>query len=220
MNTNLSSYAQKRIETLTKNQKENNQLIITGAPKVSGEPGETITFNYFEEYSGEKELLKGSLQINYPSLHGWKEQFKDSKHRSRWSKDFHRWRLHPDKTTSDKKYYQEDGSGVHLFYTPSVLEAFKTGNSLDEVYLVEGEFKAHMLWQTFKLPAIGLSGIWGFLDGSEWDKDGNKIKGHKSLHTDLMELFQMCKINRIVFIHDNDCRDIKWDQMLQMTPND
>jgi len=151
--------------------------------------GEKPTESYRDYFAPGK---NGSIIIRYPELLDDRQQ-KYTTDAKRWAThNFERTRFHPDIPRTNK-YGQPKGSGVHVFYTPLVLELAREGKEIRDLVLVEGEFKAWSLFHYYNIPAIGLSGITGY-----------KEKGESIPHPDLRSLFKVCKVQNLILMHDAD----------------
>lgn len=158
-----------------------------------GDEDPTITPRaYFEQTEN------GSIQINYPELAHPRQQNYTTE-AARWAtRRFARIRNHPD-LNKPNKYASPKGSGVHLFFTPGVRQAFEEGAEIPVLVMVEGEFKAWALWHFFQIPAIGMPGITGY-----------KTKGAEHPHPDLLLLFRTCQVGELVLLHDADATTPDW----------
>lgn len=143
---------------------------------------------------------KGSVLINFPDLFKPRQQSYTTD-AERWATDsFTRTRNHPN-LHGRPKYSSRKGSGVKLFYTPLVLEAAQNQTPIENLVVVEGEFKAWALYHFYNIPAIGLTGITGFRE-----------KGAKEIHPDLQRLFDTCKVNNLILLHDADATAPNWEK--------
>lgn len=145
----------------------------------------------------------GCIAITYLSLYGQLATY--STESARHKKTYVRTRLTKEKLLQlgrnpDDKYSQPTGSGVHLYFTPQVIHKYKTAQQSETTYLVEGEFKAFMLW-SLGLDVIGLPSI-----------NGYKLKGENNFHPDLLEYARVCKPKNLVMIYDADCIMPKWEK--------
>lgn len=140
---------------------------------------------------------KGGIRINYPELTAPRPQMYKAEG-NKWAERFTRLRNHPD-IKGVPKYVSRKGSGVHLFFTPAVREAYTEAAPINTLYVTEGELKAWALFQFFGIPAVGLGGIHSF-----------KEKGATELHQDLRELFAKCKVSNLVLLHDADATTPDW----------
>jgi len=79
-------------------------------------------FSEYDPFKSDKQpndLLTGSMQFLYLNLDGSQQDYKyESKG---WPKHYHIYRLHPDKATKKRKYFQPAKSGSHLFHTPGII---------------------------------------------------------------------------------------------------
>lgn len=135
----------------------------------------------------------GNIEIHYPSLYGGPEMVKSSE------TEFVRQRLHPDSQPShDVKYYQDKGSGVHIFFPPALIEKFNAKTKIDTLFLVEGEFKA-FAGTLHGLDVCGLGGKDLFADED------------KELHADIVKVVDTCKVKNLVLLLDADVFHLQWD---------
>lgn len=139
------------------------------------------------------EDVKGNVEINYPSLYGGPELIGDSE------KAFTRLRLHPDNQPAvDVKYFQEKGTGVHIFFPPTLIEKFTAKKKIDTLFLVEGEFKAYA-GSLHDLDICGLGGKDLFTDEE------------KDLHKDILKIIDTCNVKNLVLLLDADVLHLNWD---------
>jgi len=141
------------------------------------------------------EAKNGNIIINYPSLHGGPEYIAGTE------THFFRQRIHPENQKADDvKYFQEPKSGVHIFHTPNVIEAFANKTKIKTLYAVEGEFKAWSVYMHAGLYIVGLGG-----------KDLFKDK-EDDLHEDLKAILRDCEVENFVLLLDADVRALNWNQ--------
>ncbi|SRR5258708_14619767 len=122
----------------------------------------------------------GSIEIPYPYL-----------------PDFSRYRL-PDPRPNGQKYYQEPGTGVHLYLPPTFFNRNGTppfGLPDHYVVLPEGEFKMLALLE-LGVYAIGLPGI------NTYTRD--KTTGIRQLLPELQAVLSQEEIQHVYFLGDAD----------------
>jgi hypothetical protein len=119
---------------------------------------------------------------------------------------FTRKRLNP-QNVARNKYYQETKSGVHLFCTPRIIRKFKAKQKINNLFIVEGEFKA-MAGSSVILDSgpvgldiVGIGGIHSFKD-----------KNTGELLADLQEIIKICQVTNIIFLMDADCLDVEYEE--------
>jgi hypothetical protein len=125
----------------------------------------------------------GSIEIPYWTAEGEITNFK-------------RWRLAKTRANG-QKYYQEEGSGVYVYYPPGFFRHGKNskfGLAADSVVLVEGEFKALSLLE-LGIYALGLPSF------IIYHRDEND---HRRLLHDLQVTLAREKIKTIYFLGDAD----------------
>lgn len=137
----------------------------------------------------------GNIEIHYPSLYGGPECIPDTE------REFIRTRLHPDNQQSDFKYFQEKGSGVHIFLPPAIIEKFKKKTKIKTLFVIEGEFKCYA-GIVNGLDIIGLGGKDLFTDG---------VKDAKDLHPDIQAVLRTCDVENLVLILDADVFQLVWN---------
>jgi hypothetical protein len=110
---------------------------------------------------------------------------------------FKRYRL-PDPRTDDKKYHQEPGSNVYVYYPPGYFrrngQVNRFGLSCDTIVLAEGEFK------TLSLLEIGVWAI-GLPSFTVYRRDEN---GSRRLLRDLQVTLGKEKPGKIYYLGDSD----------------
>ena len=124
----------------------------------------------------------GSIEIPYPTPDGDLSNFK-------------RWRLPA--ANSDRKYHQEKGTKVYVYYPPFCFRKngeYKFGLTAAVIFLVEGEFKTLSLLEY---------GIWalGIPSFTVYSRDDS---GTRQLLRDLQVTFGKEKPSAIYFLGDND----------------
>ena len=141
-----------------------------------------------------QETEAGNITINYPSLYGGAETITGSE------TPFTRLRYKPENQQDPKlKYFQEKGTGVHIFFPPALIEKFKNKTPIPRLDFTEGEFKA-MAGSLAGLDIIGLGGKDSFRDA---DKTG--------LHPDIIAIIRDCSTETCNLILDADTLAVKWD---------
>ncbi len=158
----------------------------------SADPGRFIpSWKFFTETD------KGDIQINYLSQNG---TVVDYSHGNVQTRDFCRVRYaEPDKH-GGHKYFQEKGTEMQPFFTPSIIEAYRKKHTLKTIYVVEGEFKAFCLSMA-NIPTIGIGGIYNF-------KDASKTK----MHPGIIDTIHTLHVQNVVLIFDRDCLEVKWEE--------
>ena len=163
---------------------------------VAEDGGHFVDFQFFTETEN------GDIAINYLTPAGEVEYYN---HASTQTRRFSRIRYaepekHKGKDGKPQKYSQASGTETFPFMTPTVIDAYKKGQTIKTLYVVEGEFKAFCLHQN-GFPAIGIGGIQNF-------KSSTKDR----LHPYLTDTIQKCKVQNVVLIHDRDCIEIRWEE--------
>ena len=106
-------------------------------------------------------------------------------------------RLRKVDVSSGNKYHQPAGTSVHAYLPAN----WNVGNNSETLVAVEGEFKALSLTdenQGFSIPAVGLSGFYGFQLPS--DLDGADFQ----LVPELASAMDTLKPKRLAFLGDTD----------------
>ena len=165
--------------------------INTFRAESADNPGRFIpTWKFFTETD------KGDIKINYLSQDG---TVVDYNHGNVQTRDFCRIRYaEPDKH-GGHKYFQEKGTEMQPFFTPSIIEAYRKKQTVKTLYIVEGEFKAFCLSMN-GIPAVGIGGIFNF-------KDASKTK----MHPGIIDTIQKLHVQNVVLIFDRDCLEVKWE---------
>jgi len=135
-----------------------------------------------------------NIIINYPCLYGGAEPVKDSE------TAFTRLRYAPEnQPAGNVKYYQERGTGVHIFHPPAIVAKFKAKEHIETLILTEGEFKAF----TGSLAGLDIIGLGG--------KDSFRDADKKNLHEDIAAIIRDCTVTNIMLLLDADTLQVKWD---------
>jgi hypothetical protein len=97
------------------------------------------------------------------------------------------------------KYKNPAHTPAQPFLPPLLIEAFVAQQPIDTLVIVEGALKA-LKATLHGLYCIGTNGIWG-------------MRGTKSpeLHPFILQVIQICRVKHLVYLHDNDCRQISFD---------
>jgi len=94
------------------------------------------------------------------------------------------------------KYYMPRGEKTYPFFPPLLLSDFDSKATIPVLYITEGYFKAFKMCMA-GIHCVGLPSITCMRD-KETDK----------LHADILELIHTCKVERVVWLTDGDCRNI------------
>ncbi|MFN8255463.1 MAG: DUF5906 domain-containing protein [Bacteroidales bacterium] len=156
-------------------------------------PQAAVKSHYFESDKDD------NIIINYIDLNGNYQLYEKTKNGKPSLEIFKRLRLN--KSTDGFKYKQDFKSGVHIYFTPSIITKYKEKTKIDTLYIVEGEFKAFVADIHLKIDIVGIGGIHNFID-----KDANEI------HSDLIDLIKACSVTNIVLLFDADCLTIKYEE--------
>lgn len=160
------------------------------------EPGRTVSFRFFTETD------KGDIAINYLTPDGAVEYHQ---HGHVQTRRFSRIRYarpeeHKGSDGKPRKYQQEKGTETFPFVTPTVISAYRQGEPLKVLYVVEGEFKAFCIHMQ-GLPAVGIGGVQNF-------RDARKTR----LHPYLTDIISRCRVQNLVLIYDRDCLQVEWKE--------
>ena len=93
-------------------------------------------------------------------------------------------RLRLNQPAGKMKYTQREGSGVHVFFPKGLPR------NCDELYIIEGEFKAIALTEA-GFPAIGISGFYG------WQQNGQ-------IHPELDHALAYLNPTQLYWVGDSD----------------
>lgn len=186
------SYLSDRLAAYHITDKEN-----TFKAESADNPGHFIpTWQFFSETD------KGDIQINYLNPDGSTVSYN---HGNVQKRDFCRIRYadpekHKGKDGKPRKYFQEPGTETIPFCTPGVIDAYRKGEELKMLFVVEGEFKAFSL-SMLGLPAVGIGGVQNFRDAK---------KSH--LHENITDIIKRCKVRNLILIYDRDCLEVHWKE--------
>ncbi len=114
------------------------------------------------------------------------------------TREYRQTRLLYPKTRKDnavQKYDIPKGQKTLPFFPPLLLDYFESGETLDTLYLTEGHFKAYKATM-HGIYCIGLPSITCLRD-----KEG-------FMHEDIIALIKRCQVQRLIWLHDGDCRNI------------
>lgn len=108
-----------------------------------------------------------------------------------------RWQFpdeHPDKDGKPSKYKTPYGGGTHIYIPDKVRQAFKSQQSIDMLFIQEGEKKAEKACK-HGLMSVAISGI-------------QNIGQQGRLPEDLIRIIQGCSVKELCFLLDADWNDI------------
>ncbi|WP_342645025.1 primase-helicase family protein [Mucilaginibacter sp. CSA2-8R] len=135
----------------------------------------------------------GDIQINYPCLYGGFEAIGNTE------EPFWRIRINPEnQREADYKYFQPANSGIHIFHPPAIIQKFNKKQTIQTLYIVEGEFKA-FAGSLAGLDIVGLGGKDLFKD-----PDGG-------LHADIQAIIKACEVENLVLLLDADVFELNWN---------
>lgn len=150
---------------------------------------------YFSEHE------TGGINIHFYELTGQTCTFR--KEGNKWPETYTRLRLHPSKSTSDQKYTQPKGSGVHIFLPPGIISKYQKSEKIETLYMTEGEFKAYV-GDLNGLDIIGIPSISAYRE-----------KQKEELHEAIQLILKNCQVENLVMIYDADLLSVKWDKFKQ-----
>lgn len=94
------------------------------------------------------------------------------------------------------KYLMPKGHATQPFFPPQLLDAFDKKEQIKVLYITEGYFKA------FKACMHGIMTVGVPSVTCMRDKETGKLYG------DILKLVQTCRVQRLVWLTDGDCRDL------------
>lgn len=94
------------------------------------------------------------------------------------------------------KYRIPKGAGTPPFFPPDLIAAFEAKAKIKTLYITEGYFKAFKAYM-HGIPCVGLVSITTMRD-----------KRTGKMHDDILQLIEVCKVQRLVFLTDADARQI------------
>jgi len=102
------------------------------------------------------------------------------------------------KPIGTNKYKLPAGAPAHPFLPPQLIEAFNKKQEIPILFMTEGSLKAlkGTLHGAF---TVGINGIWGMA-----------AKGQTQIHPVIKKIIEVCKVQHVVYMHDNDFREINW----------
>lgn len=121
------------------------------------------------------------------------------RHGSKQKKDYVLLRLEKPIIRSDgstMKYVIPKGAGTHPFFPPPILEKFERKEKINTLFLTEGFFKAFKA-SMHGVDMVGLSSITHM-----------KETGKNNIHPEILELMNVCQVERMVWLCDGDAADI------------
>ncbi len=99
------------------------------------------------------------------------------------------------KDNSIQKYDIPRGQKTVPFFPPVLLKKYAASEDIEILYLTEGHFKAFKAMM-HGIYCVGVPSITCLKDG-----DG-------LMHEDILKLIKQCKVQKIVWLHDGDCRNV------------
>ena len=148
--------------------------------------------NYKQPIFAETEA--GNIAIHYPCLYGGAEPVANTEipfTRLRYKKE--------NQPATNVKYYQEKGTGIHIFHPPAIVKKFQAKEHIETLIVTEGEFKAY----TGSLAGLDIVGLGG--------KDSFRDDDKKNLHPDITAIIRDCTVTNVVMLLDADTLQVKWD---------
>lgn len=106
----------------------------------------------------------------------------------------------------EQKYSPAKGSGMRLLFPKNIIDAYKNGEEIHTLFIVEG-FKKAFVGYLNGLYIIGMNGLTGWKVPNKKDERGNKVEINE-IREDLKELIKVCRVQKIVIINDADLFDI------------
>lgn len=136
----------------------------------------------------------GNLLIRYLHLNGEQVYYQ----KDRKAKEFNRTRLK--KPVGKMKYMQVKGTGLHIYWTPTIIQKYNSKKKIKTLFITEGEIKA-FVGHLHGLDIAGIGGIHNFFD----KKENRFLK-------ELEELITICKVQNLVIFFDADCISMHYRQ--------
>ncbi len=131
----------------------------------------------------------GDVHLPYLTVEGHIAQYPD-KNKLR---DYVRVRLaNPD--DGKGKYRQPRSSGTLPYFTPGIIKKYQEGQSIKNLFIIEGEKKALAGYKKLELDFIAIGGI-----HSTKDPDAQN-----ELHLDIKKLINKCNVRHLVLFFDAD----------------
>jgi len=114
--------------------------------------------------------------------------------------------LHPKqkKDSSIQKYDIPRGQKTLPFFPPVLLKRYEASEDIEILYLTEGHFKAFKAMM-HGIYCVGVPSITCLKDG-----DG-------LLHEDILKLIRQCNVQKVVWLHDGDCRNVTSKEIKETT---
>lgn len=162
------------------------------------ETNESKTIQLFEPDN------KGNMRIYYPTLDGHIER-----HQSKGEhKISFRTRIALPFTNQkgDEVKYLTEGKNC-IYFPPQMVAAYQRKIEVPVLIVTEGEKKAFVACKN-GFDCVGISGIWNFCEKYEGNDDN--VQG--GLLPSLKEFIKVCKVTKVVLLHDSDALDISNSQ--------
>lgn len=105
-------------------------------------------------------------------------------------------RLNPLYTDFTEGKYDFTDAKNTPFWHPHLIELYENQEEVEQLVITEGQFKAYKATKE-GIPTVGLTSISHFRD-SEF----------KTLHTEILDFINKCKVKKVVILWDGDCRNI------------
>ncbi len=97
---------------------------------------------------------------------------------------------------SRPKYQTPQGTTARPFLPPALIDKIEAKTRIKTLILTEGALKA-LCGSVHGLDVVGMNGIWGM-----------RAKGEETLHPTIELILERCRPERLVYLHDGDCRQI------------
>lgn len=141
----------------------------------------------------------GDIVIHYYRLQGG--TYQNRKEGNKWPVSYTRRRLSV--PIGNQKYSSPAGQPLHPWFPPETLWKYFRREKIQQLNLIEGEFKAYA-GSRMGADVAGMGSIHGFYDKRYHEQDDHH------LHPDLVELIRECQVEVICICFDADALMVKW----------
>lgn len=186
----LSNYYNKRMGDLFGNRDQ--MFIKTKKQTKEGVLESKVPVFRLDDKFGDIEILITNLE---GEVYTYQKEVKEGQFETREYYLTRKWHYN-----DGAKYLMPKGEGTLPYFTEYTKEAYRNQKEIETLVLTEGAFKAESGGQN-GIHVVGLSSIFHYKDRASTTKD-------KFIHKEIETLIKVCKVKKVVILHDGDCRDI------------
>lgn len=139
----------------------------------------------------------GNILIRYPALEGGYQTYLRGQ-----TQHAYLVRALEDPLPGRPMYYTPKGVFGRVFYPPSVVKAYQSGQQMDTLLLTEWPFSA-MVAEAAGIHAVGMSGLRGY-------RAALRVGDSLRLADDLSQLLEVCRPANVIILAGAEARRVEW----------